>query len=144
MSITYDQIGFTNRIDLETNYAYRILFKNNSFLSIGIRGSAYYLQIRWDQANPVDLADNSIPGASMSKLFPNFGAVFITKLKTIISDFLCLIFSVTVLTLQIISMPVLSLGYSNIILQWEDVFRSKCKCRFTVEYSLQICARSSL
>ena len=74
MSITYDQIGFTNRIDLETNYAYRILFKNNSFLSIGIRGSAYYLQIRWDQANPIDMADNSIPGASMSKLFPNFGA----------------------------------------------------------------------
>lgn len=74
MSITYDQIGFTNRMDVETNYAYRILFKNNSFLSIGLRGSIYYLQIRWDQAKPVDVADNTIPGASMSKIFPNFGA----------------------------------------------------------------------
>jgi len=74
MSVTYDHIGFTNRVDIETSYAYRIEFKDESFLAIGLRGSLYYMQIRWDQADPNQAIDNSIPGASMSKLFPNFGA----------------------------------------------------------------------
>ena len=74
MSISYDQIGFTDKVDIETNYSYIIQFKNESFLSIGLRGSFSYLQIRWDQARPTQSFDNSIPGAAMSKILPNFGA----------------------------------------------------------------------
>jgi type IX secretion system PorP/SprF family membrane protein len=74
LSITYDQIGFTDKVDIETNYAYIIRFKNENFLSIGLRGSFSYMQIRWDEANPTQAFDNSIPGGVTSKLLPNFGA----------------------------------------------------------------------
>jgi type IX secretion system PorP/SprF family membrane protein len=74
MSVTYDQIGFTDKVDIETNYAYIIRFKNENFLSIGLRGSFSYMQIRWDQADPTQTFDSSIPGATTSKLLPNFGA----------------------------------------------------------------------
>ncbi len=74
LSLTYDKIGFTNRVDFETSYAYRIEFKNEDFLAFGLRGSLYYMQIRWDQAQAVNGQDNAIPGAAMSKLYPNFGA----------------------------------------------------------------------
>lgn len=73
-SITYDQIGFTDKVDLETNYSYFIRFKDASFLSIGLRGSVSYMQIRWDQADPTQDFDSSIPGAATSKFLPNFGA----------------------------------------------------------------------
>ncbi|MCH2021775.1 MAG: type IX secretion system membrane protein PorP/SprF [Saprospiraceae bacterium] len=74
LSVTYDQIGFTDKVDIETNYSYIIRFKDESFLSLGLRGSFSYMQIRWDQANPTQAFDNSIPGAITSKLLPNFGA----------------------------------------------------------------------
>lgn len=73
-SLTYDQIGFTNRVDLETSYAYRIEFKNEDFLALGLRGSLYYMQIRWDQAQAVNGQDNAIPATATSRVFPNFGA----------------------------------------------------------------------
>ncbi len=74
LSVTYDQIGFTDKVDIETNYSYIIRFKNESFFSIGLRGSFSYMQIRWDQANPTQAFDSSIPGATTSKMLPNFGA----------------------------------------------------------------------
>lgn len=74
LSVTYDQIGFTDKVDIETNYAYIIRFKDASFLSFGLRGSVSYMQIRWDEANPTQAFDNSIPGAVTSKVLPNFGA----------------------------------------------------------------------
>lgn len=74
LSLTYDQIGFTDKVDIETNYAYIIRFKKGNFLSLGLRGSISYMQIRWDEANPTQDFDNSIPGAVTSKVLPNFGA----------------------------------------------------------------------
>jgi len=74
LSMSYDEIGFSNRVSIETNYAYIIRFKNESFFSIGLRGSMYYTQIRWDQADLIDNFDTAIPQSMTSKILPNFGA----------------------------------------------------------------------
>jgi len=74
LSISYDEIGFSNRVSIETNYAYIIRFKNKSFFSLGLRGSMYYTQIRWDQADLIDNFDVAIPQSMTSKILPNFGA----------------------------------------------------------------------
>lgn len=74
LSISYDEIGFSNRVSIESNYAYIIRFKNKSFLSLGLRGSMYYTQIRWDQADLIDNFDVAIPQSMTSKVLPNFGA----------------------------------------------------------------------
>ncbi len=74
LSISYDQIGFSDRIGIETNYSYIIPFKNQSFLSLGLRGGVYYSQIRWDEADLIDQDDASIPMAASSLIVPNFGA----------------------------------------------------------------------
>ncbi|CAA6799937.1 MAG: Type IX secretion system membrane protein PorP/SprF [uncultured Aureispira sp.] len=74
LSLTYDEIGFSNRVSIETNYAYIIRFKNKSFFSLGLRGSMYYSQIRWDQADLIDNFDTAIPQSMTSTILPNFGA----------------------------------------------------------------------
>ncbi|MCP4441178.1 MAG: type IX secretion system membrane protein PorP/SprF [Aureispira sp.] len=74
LTITNDRIGLTDRWDFETSYNYKILFKNKSTLSIGIRGSAYLMQMRWGDAKPTDMVDSRIPDVAASKLVPNFGA----------------------------------------------------------------------
>ena len=74
LSVSYDEIGFSNRVSIETNYAYIIRFKNKSFLSLGLRGSMYYTQIRWDQADLIDNFDTAIPQSMTSAILPNFGA----------------------------------------------------------------------
>lgn len=74
LSVSYDEIGFSDRVSIETNYSYILRFKNNSFLSIGLRGAIYYTQIRWDEADLIDEVDASIPQMATSKLLPNFGA----------------------------------------------------------------------
>jgi type IX secretion system PorP/SprF family membrane protein len=74
LSLSYDQIGFSNRVSIETNYSYIIRFKDRSFLSLGLRGSAYYNQIRWEEADMIDQFDAAIPQSSTSTILPNFGA----------------------------------------------------------------------
>ncbi|WMX16116.1 type IX secretion system membrane protein PorP/SprF [Aureispira sp. CCB-E] len=74
LSLSYDEIGFSNRVNIETSYAYIIRFKNESFLSLGLRGSMYYTQIRWDQADLIDNFDAAIPQSTTSRILPNFGA----------------------------------------------------------------------
>jgi type IX secretion system PorP/SprF family membrane protein len=74
LSVSYDEIGFSNRVSIETNYAYIIRFKNKSFLSLGLRGSVNYSQIRWDQADLIDNFDTAIPQSMTSSILPNFGA----------------------------------------------------------------------
>lgn len=73
-SVNYDQIGFSDRVAIETNYSYIISFKNKSFLSLGLRGGVYYSQIRWDEADLIDQDDAAIPMAATSMIVPNFGA----------------------------------------------------------------------
>jgi len=74
LSLTYDEIGFSNRVSIESSYAYIIRFKNKSFFSLGLRGSIYYSQIRWDQADLIDNFDVAIPQSMTSTILPNFGA----------------------------------------------------------------------
>lgn len=74
LAINYDQIGFTDHVNIATNYAYIIRFKNDNFLSFGLRASLSYLQIRWGEAAPTQANDNAIPGGINSTLMPNFGA----------------------------------------------------------------------
>ena len=74
LSVSYDQIGFSDRIGIETNYSYIIRFENQSFLSLGLRGGIYYSQIRWDEADLIDQDDASIPMTASSLIVPNFGA----------------------------------------------------------------------
>lgn len=74
LSINYDQIGFTDQVNIATNYAYIIRFKRENFLSFGLRGSIGYTQIRWGEAEPTQAVDQAIPGGVNSKLQPNFGA----------------------------------------------------------------------
>lgn len=74
LSISNDRIGLTDRWDFETNYNYKIQFKNKSVLSLGLRGSVYFMQMRWNDARPTDLVDARIPPAASSKFVPNFGA----------------------------------------------------------------------
>lgn len=74
MSISYDQIGFSDRLSVETNYAYIIRFKNESFLSLGLRGSIHYTQIRWDEAELLEDFDDAIPLQTGQEVLPNFGA----------------------------------------------------------------------
>lgn len=74
-SIDYDQIGFTDNINLATNYSYIIRFRRDNFLSLGLRASLSYLQIRWGEANPSQDNDQAIPSSGLnSTLMPNFGA----------------------------------------------------------------------
>lgn len=75
VSIDYDQIGFTDNINLATNYSYIIRFRRGDFLSLGLRASLSYLQIRWGEANPSQGNDQAIPSSGLnSTLMPNFGA----------------------------------------------------------------------
>ncbi|MCP4442658.1 MAG: type IX secretion system membrane protein PorP/SprF [Aureispira sp.] len=74
LSVTNDQLGFSNSWNIETSYSYRIKFKNKHTLSMGLRGSASFYQVRWDKADPTQLMDGTIPGALATKILPNFGA----------------------------------------------------------------------
>lgn len=74
MSITNDRIGLTDRWNIDLSYAYRIQFKDESFLSLGLRGTISYMTIRWDNAKLTQSADQSVPAAVSSKVLPNFGA----------------------------------------------------------------------
>jgi len=74
VSITNDRIGLTDRWNVDLSYAYRIQFKNESFLSLGLRGTISYMTIRWDNAKLTQSVDQSVPAAVSSKVLPNFGA----------------------------------------------------------------------
>ena len=74
ISITNDRIGLTDRWNFDFSYAYRIELKNESFLSLGLRGTVSYMTIRWDEAKLTQSADQSVPAAVSSKVLPNFGA----------------------------------------------------------------------
>ena len=73
LSVNYDQIGFTDQVNIATNYSYIIRFKKENFLSFGLRASIGYTQIRWGEAEPTQIIDQAIPGGVNSKVQPNFG-----------------------------------------------------------------------
>lgn len=73
LSVTNDAIGLTNMWNVEGSYSYRIPVNEDAFFSAGLRTSIRSIQMRWDQADPTQLLDNTIPGAESSKIVPNFG-----------------------------------------------------------------------
>jgi type IX secretion system PorP/SprF family membrane protein len=87
LTVSYDQIGFSDRVSIETNYSYIIRFKKESFLSIGLRGSAYYSQLKWEEADLIDNFDPTIPQTTSSKILPNFGAGVYFQAKNFYAGF---------------------------------------------------------
>lgn len=74
LSISNDQIGLTSFWNVEGSYSYRIPMGEDGVLSLGLRSSLYFMQVRWDRASPTQTMDGSIPGGEASKVLPNFGA----------------------------------------------------------------------
>ncbi len=73
MNLAYDDIGFTRRINASLAYSYRIKMGQGA-LAIGVQGTLETLRVDWDEADPTQLFDNSIPVGSPNKFAPNFGA----------------------------------------------------------------------
>lgn len=72
--ITADRIGkvHTNAIDL--SYAYKIRVSETSTLSLGLSGRMEQVRVRWSEADPLDLGDQTIPQGDETEFAPNFGA----------------------------------------------------------------------
>lgn len=73
LSVNNDAIGLMNMTQIETSYAYRLQLSEDAFLNMGLRGSINFLRMRWSDADPTQVFDNSIPGGDASKIYPNFG-----------------------------------------------------------------------
>lgn len=73
LNLAYDDIGFTRRINASLAYSYRIKVGQGA-LALGVQGTLESLRVDWDEADPTQLFDNSIPTGTPSKFAPNFGA----------------------------------------------------------------------
>lgn len=71
--IASDNIGVTNLITLSLNYAYRIKFKNNSKLAIGMNVTLNNFRQRLSELSVNNIEDPSFAGNNLSALSPNFG-----------------------------------------------------------------------
>lgn len=69
-------IGLEQQYNVEGSYAYRIPIGRGSRLGMGVSASARYFNIEYQDANPIQGGgvDAAIPGATESKILPNFGA----------------------------------------------------------------------
>ena len=69
-------VGLEQQYNVEGAYAYRVPLGRGSRLGMGISASARYFNIEYQNANPVQGGgqDAAIPGATESKVVPNFGA----------------------------------------------------------------------
>ncbi|MEL6922423.1 MAG: type IX secretion system membrane protein PorP/SprF [Bacteroidota bacterium] len=76
LSLVGDQIGLTNTLYLDGSYAYRLKVSDKGKLAIGIKGRLEYARLDWTQADPITIIDEKIPGTSITRLSPNFGAGF--------------------------------------------------------------------
>lgn len=68
-------VGLEQQYTVEGNYAYRFPLGRGSRLGIGLNASARYFNVEYDRARPIQGGgvDGAIPGASDSKIVPNFG-----------------------------------------------------------------------
>ncbi len=77
LSLTTDKIGLTQNSMVDFSYAYRIPFRNQSTLSLGVSLSYQFLQFRASQIQIIDAGDNFIPESdSRSNLNFGFGAYY--------------------------------------------------------------------
>lgn len=69
-------VGLEQQYNVDGAYAYRIPLGRGSRLGMGISASARYFNVEYQNANPVQGGgqDIAIPGATESKVLPNFGA----------------------------------------------------------------------
>lgn len=69
-------IGLEQQYNVEGSYAYRFPLGRGSRLGLGISASARYFNIEYDRARPTQGGgvDTAIPGATESRITPNFGA----------------------------------------------------------------------
>lgn len=69
-------IGFTERIQAEVDYAYRINVGAGGRLGFGLSTSVRLLRVDYSQADPIQSPDldQAIPAGQQSKYVPNFGA----------------------------------------------------------------------
>ncbi len=69
-------IGLEQQYNVEGSYAYRFSLGRGSRLGLGISASARYFNIEYARARPTQGGgvDIAIPGATESKVVPNFGA----------------------------------------------------------------------
>lgn len=77
-------VGLEQQYNVEGSYAYRIPIGRGSRLGMGLSASARYFNIEYQNARPVQGGgqDIAIPGATESKVLPNFGAgIYIDGLK---------------------------------------------------------------
>ncbi|MEM6768985.1 MAG: type IX secretion system membrane protein PorP/SprF [Bacteroidota bacterium] len=69
-------VGLEQQYNVEGSYAYRFPIGRGARLGLGVSASARYFNIEYQDANPVQGGgvDAAIPGATESKILPNFGA----------------------------------------------------------------------
>lgn len=69
-------VGLEQQYNVEGSYAYRIPIGRGSRIGLGVSASGRYFNVEYQNANPVQGGgvDTAIPGATESKVVPNFGA----------------------------------------------------------------------
>ena len=73
LSIISDEIGIFNTTYAKMDYAYRIAFKNDSKLSVGISAQFDFTRFNWTKAELIDNVDTAIPFGTPSNSAFNFG-----------------------------------------------------------------------
>ena len=78
MGLRFDQvaIGLERQLTFEGSYAYGIPLPGGGRVGLGLSASARYLSVDYQNARPTQGGgvDPAIPGGSVSKIVPNFGA----------------------------------------------------------------------
>ncbi len=74
LNLTADRVGMHRANSIEASYAYRFsLAKGKGKLSLGINGRLEQGKVDWNEANPLDIGDGTIPVGDDSRIAPNFG-----------------------------------------------------------------------
>lgn len=75
LNMTADRVGMLRSNSVEASYAYRFsVAKGKGTLSLGLNGRLEQGKMDWNEANPLDIGDSSIPaGAEAANVVPNFG-----------------------------------------------------------------------
>lgn len=73
LSVTGDQIGIVETLLFDLSYAYRIHLKNDAAVAIGLRYRQEFGRINWQDLDPIDIGDESLPDRQITKSNPNFG-----------------------------------------------------------------------
>ncbi len=74
LNMTADRVGMNRANSLEASYAYRFsLAEGKGTLSLGVNGRLEQGKMDWNEANPLDIGDGTIPVSEDPSIAPNFG-----------------------------------------------------------------------